>query len=70
MEVTGTVVENLFNSYPEKVKGIRFRKNFGKSAALSAGFQEACGDIVITIDADLQDDPEEIPKLIEKIEGE
>lgn len=62
------VIEKLFNNYPERVKGIRFRKNFGKSTALSAGFQEACGGIVVTLDADLQDDPNEIPKLIEKIE--
>lgn len=63
------VVEDLFNRYPEKVKGLRFRRNYGKSAALNAGFQEAYGDIVITLDADLQDDPGEIPKLLEKIEA-
>lgn len=62
-------IKNLFNSCPKRVKGIRFRKNFGKSAALSAGFQAVCSDIVVTLDADLQDDPEEIPKLIEKIEA-
>lgn len=43
---------------------IKFRKNYGKSAALSAGFKEAKGDIVITMDSDLQDDPDEIPGLI------
>ena len=46
---------------------IKFRRNYGKSAALAAGFGEAKGDIVITMDADLQDDPEEIPGLIKKI---
>ncbi|NUY82043.1 glycosyltransferase [Flavobacterium sp. MAH-1] len=45
------------------VKGIRFMKNFGKSQALHAGFAAAKGDVVITMDADLQDDPEEIPEL-------
>ena len=46
------------------VKGLRFRKNFGKSQALHAGFKKAEGDIVITMDADLQDNPEEIPRMI------
>ena len=45
------------------VKGIRFLKNFGKSQALHAGFEMAQGDVVITMDADLQDNPEEIPEL-------
>ena len=47
----------------ENVKGIRFLKNFGKSQALHAGFSKAIGEVVITMDADLQDDPEEIPEL-------
>ncbi|MEZ2415660.1 glycosyltransferase family 2 protein [Muriicola sp. E247] len=54
----------------ENVKGIRFLKNFGKSQALHAGFREASGDIVVTMDADLQDNPEEIPDLIRMIEDE
>ncbi len=45
------------------VKGIRFHKNFGKSQALHAGFKEAKGDVIITMDADLQDNPEEIPEM-------
>ncbi len=49
------------------IKAIRFRRNFGKSAALSAGFHDAKGDIIITMDADLQDDPGEIPHLIERL---
>ncbi|MFP4845725.1 glycosyltransferase family 2 protein [Winogradskyella sp. PE311] len=49
------------------VKGIRFIKNFGKSQALHAGFAKAQGDVVITMDADLQDNPEEIPELYEMI---
>ncbi len=50
-----------------KFKCIRFRRNYGKSAALSVGFKQARGKIVITMDADLQDDPREIPHLIAKI---
>ena len=50
-----------------KLKIIRFRNNFGKSEALSKGFKHAKGDIIITMDGDLQDDPEEIPRFIEKI---
>jgi glycosyltransferase involved in cell wall biosynthesis len=49
------------------VKGIRFMKNFGKSQALHAGFAKAEGDVVITMDADLQDNPEEIPELYKMI---
>ncbi|MGI8979767.1 MAG: glycosyltransferase family 2 protein [Pirellulaceae bacterium] len=48
-----------------RVKGIRFRRNFGKAAALSAGFEEARGEFVFTLDADLQDDPQEIPRFLE-----
>ncbi|WP_456442054.1 glycosyltransferase family 2 protein [Psychroserpens sp.] len=51
----------------ENVKGIRFLKNFGKSQALHAGFAKAQGDVVITMDADLQDNPEEIPELYNMI---
>ena len=56
-------MEDLVDLYPDHTKALRFRRNFGKSAALNAGFQEANGDIVITMDADLQDDPEEIPRF-------
>jgi glycosyltransferase involved in cell wall biosynthesis len=51
------------------VKGIRFNRNFGKSAALNTGFRAAQGDVVITMDADLQDSPEEIPELYRMITG-
>ena len=54
----------------QNVKGIRFLKNFGKSQALSAGFKACNGDVVITMDADLQDDPNEIPELYKKISEE
>jgi glycosyltransferase involved in cell wall biosynthesis len=52
------------------VKGIRFRRNYGKSAVLHTGFEEAKGDVVITMDADLQDSPDEIPALYKKIKEE
>ncbi|MGJ8550231.1 glycosyltransferase family 2 protein [Winogradskyella wichelsiae] len=52
------------------VKGIRFLKNFGKSQALHAGFAKAEGEVVITMDADLQDNPEEIPELFKMIKSE
>jgi len=54
----------------ENVKGIRFLRNFGKSQALHAGFKAAKGDVIITMDADLQDNPEEIPDLYKMIETE
>ena len=46
------------------VRGVRFRRNFGKAAALSAGFRAAHGDVILTLDADLQDDPAEIPRFL------
>ncbi|MEI6275922.1 MAG: glycosyltransferase family 2 protein [Prolixibacteraceae bacterium] len=52
------------------VNGIRFRRNYGKSAALHTGFEEAKGDVVITMDADLQDSPDEIPELYRMIKEE
>jgi glycosyltransferase involved in cell wall biosynthesis len=58
----------LLHSQDSNVKIIQFRKNFGKSAALWCGFQHAEGEIIITMDSDLQDDPKEISKLISKIE--
>jgi glycosyltransferase involved in cell wall biosynthesis len=51
-----------------RVTGLRFRRNFGKAAALSAGFAHARGDLVMTLDADLQDDPREIPKFLAEME--
>ncbi len=52
------------------VRGIRFRRNYGKSAALHTGFEEATGEVVITMDADLQDSPDEIPELFRMIKNE
>ncbi|WP_299523662.1 glycosyltransferase family 2 protein [uncultured Lutibacter sp.] len=54
----------------ENVKGLRFQKNYGKSQALNAGFKEVQGDVVITMDADLQDSPDEIPELYNLIKNE
>jgi glycosyltransferase involved in cell wall biosynthesis len=59
-------ISNLRNDYPS-LKGIKFQRNYGKSAALNEGFKAAQGDIVITMDADLQDSPEEIPEFVEMI---
>jgi glycosyltransferase involved in cell wall biosynthesis len=61
---------DLIRSLSEKhaeVHGIRFRRNFGKAAALSAGFAAAHGDVIMTLDADLQDDPAEIPSFLAKL---
>ncbi len=60
------VIQKLAASHPE-AKGLRFRKNQGKSNGLNVGFKAATGDVVITMDADLQDSPEEIPELYKMI---
>ncbi|MCT4590778.1 MAG: glycosyltransferase family 2 protein [Carboxylicivirga sp.] len=54
----------------DQVKGIRFRRNYGKSAGLYVGFEAAQGDVVITMDADLQDSPDEIPELVRLVKEE
>jgi glycosyltransferase involved in cell wall biosynthesis len=51
----------------KRVKALRFNRNYGKSAALNEGFKRAAGDVVITMDADLQDSPDEIPPLVEMV---
>ena len=63
------VIEQL-SSQSEHVRGIKFRRNYGKSPALFCGFKEAVGDVVITMDADLQDSPDEIPDLYRMIKSE
>ncbi len=60
------IIEQLSNEN-FNVKGIRFLRNFGKSQALHAGFAKAQGDVIITMDADLQDSPDEIPGLYQMI---
>jgi len=64
---TWKVIEQLA-AQDRRVLGIRFRRNFGKAAALSAGFDASEGEIIITMDADLQDDPGEFPLLLAKLE--
>lgn len=63
------IIESLSKSNTS-VKAIRFKRNYGKSQALNAGFKIANGKVVITMDADLQDNPEEIPELVKMIESE
>lgn len=63
---SGDIIENIVVE-DKKVKLITFKKNRGKSAALMAGFRKAEGEILVTLDADLQDRPEEIPRLLDKL---
>jgi glycosyltransferase involved in cell wall biosynthesis len=67
-DTSWAVVEEL--SADPRIRGLRFRRNFGKAAALSAGFAEAKGDLVFTMDADLQDDPSEIPQFLAAMEND
>ncbi|MEM7136333.1 MAG: glycosyltransferase family 2 protein [Myxococcota bacterium] len=62
------VIQRLHDDDP-RVRGIRLRSNFGKAMALSAGFDRARADIVVMMDADLQDDPTNLPEMIEKVRG-
>jgi glycosyltransferase involved in cell wall biosynthesis len=61
-------VKALHKTYPGNIKALRFSRNCGKSAALNAGIAHASGDIIVTMDADLQDDPAAIPEMIAKLE--
>ncbi|MEA2098382.1 MAG: glycosyltransferase family 2 protein [Patescibacteria group bacterium] len=65
---TQETIEKLSQDNEDYIKGIQFRSNFGKASALKAGFNEAQGEIIFTMDADLQDDPKEIPNFIAKID--
>ncbi|MFM7896046.1 MAG: glycosyltransferase family 2 protein, partial [Flavobacterium sp.] len=65
-DASWNVIEKLSHENPN-VKGIRFLRNYGKSQALHAGFAKAQGDVIITMDADLQDSPDEIPELFRLI---
>lgn len=67
---TWNVMEGLHLSQPTIAKAIKFRRNYGKSAALNTAFHACEGDVVITLDADLQDSPEEIPELYRMIKEE
>jgi glycosyltransferase involved in cell wall biosynthesis len=67
---TDSSFENLkkLRKQDDRVRVIRFRRNFGQSAAFSAGFDHARGDVIVTMDADLQNDPADIPNLLKKLE--
>lgn len=65
-DLSWSIIENLKIQYPQ-IHGIKFSKNYGKSQALHAAFEKVNGDVVITMDADLQDFPEEIPELYEMV---
>lgn len=65
-DLSWSIIEELSQRHP-MVHGIRFRRNFGKAAALAAGFAVAKGRFIVTMDADLQDDPKELVRLIDKL---
>jgi glycosyltransferase involved in cell wall biosynthesis len=60
-------IQGLRDAHPGKVRAIRMRSNFGKATALAVGFSHSSGDLVCTLDADLQDDPGELPKMLQKL---
>jgi glycosyltransferase involved in cell wall biosynthesis len=62
------ILQNLYRSDRPHIRIIQFRRNFGKTPALTAGFLHARGDVIVTLDADLQDDPSELPKLLVPLE--
>ena len=66
---TFEVITELARQYHPRVRAIRFRSNYRKAAALAAGFREARGEVIVTMDGDLQDDPDEIPNLLKTLEG-
>tara|TARA_B110000003_G_scaffold215123_1_gene214420 strand:+ start:5837 stop:6811 length:975 start_codon:yes stop_codon:yes gene_type:complete len=61
------IIDQLHKAQPEVIRGIRFARNYGKSAALQKGFEVARGAVVFTMDADLQDDPEELPTMRQQL---
>jgi glycosyltransferase involved in cell wall biosynthesis len=63
-----SILRTLYKQDSEHVRVFQFRRNFGKMAAMTAGFAKARGEIIVTLDADLQDDPTELPKLLAKLE--
>lgn len=64
---TDNTYSNISKLKDEKLKIIKFKKNYGKTSALDAGFKHAKGNIIVTMDADLQNDPKDIPKLLKKL---
>jgi len=67
-DASPSILGELFRDDPTHVRVVQFRRNFGKTAALSAGFAHARGQIITTMDADLQDDPDEIPTMLAKLD--
>src|SRR5437764_8110280 len=67
MDGSFAALTRLHNAH-DNVRVVRLRRNFGKAAALAAGFAQAAGGVVVTIDGDLQDDPAEIPRLLAKLQ--
>jgi len=63
-------VLRLLSAKNERIKAVRFRRNYGKAAALQTGFEASVGDVVITMDADMQDSPDEIPELVRMVREE
>jgi glycosyltransferase involved in cell wall biosynthesis len=63
-----SILQELYHRDVGHVRVIQFRRNFGKTAALTAGFAQVRGEVVVTLDADLQDDPGELPKLLAKLD--
>lgn len=63
------IIKGLAEDYPSQVKGLRLRRNFGKAVALAVGFKASRGAVIFTLDADLQDDPREIPRFLSKLEA-
>ncbi|MEW6180677.1 MAG: glycosyltransferase family 2 protein [Chloroflexota bacterium] len=61
------IIEELHQADPEHVRGILLRRNFGQTAAIAAGIDHSCGDLVVLLDADLQNDPADIPAMLEKL---
>ena len=62
------LIEKLSENFGKAIKGIKLRRNFGKAIALEAGFRAANGDVIFTMDGDLQDDPKEIPRFLDKLD--
>ena len=62
------ILNELYRQYPQHLRALRFHRNFGQHQAIFAGFQAARGQVVVTLDADLQNPPEEIPRLVAKLE--
>src|SRR6266566_5131696 len=68
LDKTFAELKKLHDEHPGRVRVVRFRRNFGKTPALVAGFSRCRGDVIFTMDGDLQDDPEEIPNFLAKLD--